>query len=137
MNSSGVLVALMLAAVAGYASAAPAPAPAPYSLRRRLPEEWGLPETTGCEDIPGWEDADGVTCVVYASEGWCEDLSHYNYAVNGVSAHEACGTSCPELCGELFPSIIVLYPIASIEPISNIMCSANISKLRQRRRWRV
>ena len=81
-----------------------------------------------CEDILGWEDADGMTCDAYASEGWCAEppglqvagFSHYDLAVNGVSVYEACGASCPELCGESFSSIIVLYTIAAIEPISDI-----------------
>jgi hypothetical protein len=62
-----------------------------------------------CEDISGWADADGMTCGDYVSEGWCENISHDSFAVNGVSAHEACGASCPDLCGESFTPSLVLY----------------------------
>ena len=58
----------------------------------------------------------GDTCGDYASNGWCVPWSHYDWAVNGVSVYEACGATCPEWCGESFPSIIV-YPIVSVEPM--------------------
>jgi hypothetical protein len=49
-----------------------------------------------CADIPGWVDADGDTCKAYA----CSGLSSaaYDDAVHGVSALEACRSSCPSLC---------------------------------------
>ena len=59
---------------------------------------WANVDDGECDDIPDWVDVDGMTCNDYASKGWCVEPSHYDLAVNGVSAHEACGTSCPELC---------------------------------------
>jgi hypothetical protein len=68
--------------------------------------------------MPGWMDADGDTCAVlsgvgkwetsqnYGGLGKCKEESHYDYAVawnglgEGVSAHEACRTSCPDLCSK-------------------------------------
>ena len=62
--------------------------------------------------MPDWTDVDGDTCAVisgvgkweteqiYGGLGKCKEESHYDYAVDGVSAHEACRTSCPDLCSK-------------------------------------
>ena len=69
-----------------------------FGNKRNLPLEFVYP--TICEDIPDWVDVHGSSCETYASSGWCDDPNHVDYAVDGVSAHEACRASCPNLCGE-------------------------------------
>ena len=53
-----------------------------------------------CADISGWEDSTGLPCSEYASLGYCAETTHANYAVDGVSATEACRGSCANLCAE-------------------------------------
>ena len=67
-----------------------------------------------------------MTCGDYVSEGWCEDISHDSFAVNGVSAHEACGASCPELCGESFDPISAAIDLLAFQ---NMYLLANLGQL--------
>ena len=58
------------------------------------------PSDNVCGDISGWVDKIGNSCASYASLGWCSNppFDAKIYAVNGVSSHEACRTTCPSLC---------------------------------------
>jgi hypothetical protein len=83
----------------------------------------------GCADIPGWEDVNGYTCGDYASVGSTlstEGCQGRLYAVNGVSAHEACGASCPELCGESFDPISAAIDLLAFQ---NMYLLANLGQL--------
>ena len=53
---------------------------------------FGPPEAcpVACQDVAGWADADGSTCATYEREGWCHQSWVAHYAVDGLSARDAC-----------------------------------------------
>ena len=89
-----------------------------------------------CVDISDWVDADGDTCETYASGGYCGDYNIYEFAVNGISAHEACGASCPNLCGGAHKTTLFLslaLPIAILKMLAckfgpSLTVLANVSQ---------
>jgi hypothetical protein len=66
--------------------------------RSGSPTHQDTEETDLCDDISGWVDSEGKTCIQYVSLNHCTGLEHDQFAVDGISAEQACRTSCPNLC---------------------------------------